>query len=98
MPRLRRAQSILELCVLFVVIFAALIAMQAYMKRGLQGRWKESVDQLGDQYDPSMTGKITHQLSGKSSTKVTMNSDGTQRADTDNSTETKKGDISGSIL
>ncbi len=93
----RKAQSILEYCLLAVVIMAALAAMQVYMKRGLQGRWKDSVDQLGDQYDPSMSGSITHKSTSQTSTVIDTNSSGSTRTDTDNSTETTKGSMQGSM-
>jgi len=51
----KRGQSTLEYAVLIVVIIAALIAMQVYLKRGLQGRLRESSDQIGDQFSPGYT-------------------------------------------
>jgi hypothetical protein len=51
----RKGQSTLEYAVLIVVIIAALIAMQVYLKRGVQGRMRESTDQIGDQYSPGYT-------------------------------------------
>ena len=50
-----RGQSTLEYAVLIVVIIAALIAMQVYLKRGLQGRVRQSSDQIGEQYSPGYT-------------------------------------------
>ncbi len=51
----KRGQSTLEYAVLIVVIIAALIAMQVYLKRGIQGRMRESSDQIGDQFSPGYT-------------------------------------------
>jgi len=51
----KRGQSTLEYAVLIVVIIAALIAMQVYLKRGLQGRLRESSDQIGEQFSPGYT-------------------------------------------
>jgi hypothetical protein len=48
----RKGQSMLEYTILFIIIVAALMTMQLYMKRGLQGRWKSTTDDLGEQYDP----------------------------------------------
>jgi len=48
-------QSTLEYAVLIVVIIAALIAMQVYLKRGIQGRMRESTDQIGEQFSPGYT-------------------------------------------
>ena len=47
-----KGQTALEYTVLLIVVMGALLTAQNYVKRGIQGRWKESVDQLGDQYDP----------------------------------------------
>ena len=49
----KKGQTFLEFAVLFVVLVAAFFAMQKYIKRGVQGKWKESVDGMGKQYDPS---------------------------------------------
>jgi uncharacterized protein (UPF0333 family) len=51
----KRGQSTLEYAVLIVVIIAALIAMQVYLKRGIQGRMRESSDQIGEQFSPGYT-------------------------------------------
>ncbi len=51
----KRGQSTLEYAVLIVVIIAALIAMQVYIKRGVQGRLRESSDQIGEQFSPGIT-------------------------------------------
>jgi Flp pilus assembly pilin Flp len=53
--RCKKGQSTLEYAVLIVVIIAALIAMQTYLKRGLQGRMRQSSDQIGDQFSPGYT-------------------------------------------
>ena len=50
-----RGQSTLEYVILVGFIVAALIAMGVYMKRGVQGRFKESTDQVGQQYSPGYT-------------------------------------------
>jgi len=50
-----KAQSSLEYVILLGFVVAALIAMGAYMKRGAQGRLRESTDQIGEQYDARNT-------------------------------------------
>lgn len=52
-----RAQSTLEYVVLIAVIAAALFAMQTYIKRGMQGRMRDSADNLGQGffYSPGAT-------------------------------------------
>lgn len=51
----KKAQTMLEYVVLVVVIMAALFSMQQYVQRGIQGRWRESLDDMGRQYDPRAT-------------------------------------------
>jgi len=51
----KKAQSAVEMGVLLIVITAALIAMQTYLKRGIQGRLRQGVDSIGEQYDPTAT-------------------------------------------
>ena len=46
----RSGQSVLEYAILLAVAVAVIIAGQIYFKRGLQGRWKDASDQLGEQF------------------------------------------------
>ncbi|MDD5019651.1 MAG: hypothetical protein PHH75_04605 [Candidatus Omnitrophica bacterium] len=48
----RRGQTIVETAVLLTLIIFAFIAMQTYLKRGLQGRLRGAIDGIGEQYDP----------------------------------------------
>jgi hypothetical protein len=41
----------LEYTILIIIIVAAFLTMQNYIKRGFQGRWKQAADGMGDQYD-----------------------------------------------
>lgn len=50
-----RGQSTLEYVILVGFVVAALIAMGVYMKRGFQGRLRESTDQIGEQYSAQNT-------------------------------------------
>jgi len=45
-----KGQTTLEVVILIGFVVAALIAMGVYMKRGIQGRLRESTDQIGEQY------------------------------------------------
>jgi uncharacterized protein (UPF0333 family) len=54
----KRGQSTLEYAVLMIVIIAALISIQTYIKRGIQGRLKSASDDIGDQYSPGNTNSI----------------------------------------
>jgi hypothetical protein len=50
-----KGQSTLEYVILIGFVVAALIAIGVYMKRGIQGRLKESSDQVGEQYSAGNT-------------------------------------------
>ncbi len=54
LPR-TNGQSTLEYAVLIAVVAAAAIGMQIYVKRGLQGRLRQSADSIGEQYAPGRT-------------------------------------------
>ncbi len=51
----KKAQSTLEYGIIIAVVVGGLIAMQVYVKRGLQGRLRESADSLGDQFSAQHT-------------------------------------------
>lgn len=66
-------QTILEYSIVTVIVVAAFITMQMYIKRGFQGRWKASVDDLGEQYDPrSVSSSLRTVLLSNSITSVTI--------------------------
>lgn len=102
MLRTLKAQSLLEYSVVLVVIIAALLSMQVYIKRGMQGRWKEAVDQVGEQYDPKTTkGSITQHMTLSARTDVSVE-EGVQngqtgyfsmRSDSQNTVETQTGTV-----
>ena len=55
-----KGQSTVEYAVLGVVVIAALLAMQVYMKRGVQGKLHDASDQVGEQFSPTAySGKFT---------------------------------------
>ncbi len=58
----KRGQSTLEYAVLVVIIIGALLSIQFYIKRGVQGRLKSAADDIGDQYSVGNTNllKTTH--------------------------------------
>ncbi len=93
----RRGQSLLEYSILIIIILGVFLAMNMYVKRGIQGRWKSSVDTLGDQYDPRVTNSlINYSITSSANTSITTQPDNngsyvTMRVDTSNSVETKAG-------
>ena len=50
-----KAQSTLEYVILFGFVAAAILAMGVYIKRGTEGKLRESADQIGDQYEAGKT-------------------------------------------
>jgi uncharacterized protein (UPF0333 family) len=63
-----RGQSTLEYVILIGFVVAALIAMGVYMKRGMQGKLRESTDQIGEQYS---AGNTTSEYTTKTSIQQT---------------------------
>ncbi len=79
-----KGQSTMEYAVLIIIIVGALLAVQVYIKRGVQGRMKSSADDIGDQFSPGNTNAIkttvTHSntqedfgVEGQGLQKTTMN-------------------------
>ncbi len=50
MLKTKSGQSVLEYAILMVIIIAALLTLQTYIKRGIQGRLQSATDDIGDQY------------------------------------------------
>ena len=55
----KRGQSTLEYAVLIVIIIGALLTIQVYIKRGVQGRLKSSADDIGDQYSDGNQNEVS---------------------------------------
>ncbi len=97
----RKAQSTMEFTVLIIIIIAAFIATQNYIKRGFQGRIKSSMDDFGEQYDPRYTNSfMNYSLVSNADTSVqiipSIDPQGnpgytTNRIDTTVSVETRQG-------
>lgn len=51
----KKGQSTLEYAVIIAVVVAALVAVQTYVKRGLQGRLRQASDDIGEQFSPGYT-------------------------------------------
>lgn len=54
-----KAQSVLEYAIVISCIAAALLVMQVYIKRGLQGKLRQAGDSFGQQYDPKNTETVS---------------------------------------
>jgi len=95
--RKRFAQSTIEFTILVMVVVGALLAGQVYFKRAIQGRWKASVDELGEElYDPRFTdADIVYRTQANARVDITTIPDGagywTMRHDQTNAIETRSG-------
>ena len=94
----RNAQSAIEYSVLLMLVIAVFLGMQQYIKRGLQGRWKDAVDDIGVQYHPiKTTGEIVHRVWTNSRTEITTervdNEINTYRWDTSNVKDQRNVDL-----
>lgn len=54
----RGGQSTLEYAILIIIIIGALLSIQVYIKRGVQGRLKSATDDIGTQFSPGNTNVI----------------------------------------
>jgi len=92
MLRKIKGQSTLEYALIVAVVVGGLLAMQIYMKRGVQGKLRESTDQIGEQFDAEKTaiirstnhtGTTTQTISGGV---TTSNTTGESRTETGSDT------------
>ena len=97
---LRRGQTALEYIILLIVIIGAFLGIQNYFKRGIQGKWKSVLDELGDQYDPrTANSKVFHTIVLDSQTNIFVTDLGngtakfTRREDFSSSEERRTGNI-----
>lgn len=87
----RRAQSTMEYFTVFSIIVLALVAMQVYLKRGMQGRLRGYAEQLtqGSAYSPGATnslGTITRDEEEQTNS-YTQNNNGNKLSITESSTQ-----------
>lgn len=88
-----KGQSTLEYALVITVIMAAMVAINIYMKRGVQGKLRESADKIGEQY---AAGKTTFTYSTTNQQTVTRDTFGLADSVTDTApnsaaTDTDKG-------
>ena len=94
----RKGQSPLEYTIFIIIVLAAFLAAGNYLKRGIQGRWRDVADGLGDQYDPRFAnGTIQHTLLSNTETRIESVAVGnlthTTRTDLGNTLELKQGSL-----
>jgi hypothetical protein len=54
----QKGQSTLEYAILIIIIIGALLSIQVYIKRGIQGRLKSATDDIGTQFSPGNTNVV----------------------------------------
>ena len=76
-----KGQSTLEYAVLIIIIIGALLTIQVYIKRGVQGRLKSAADDVGDQFSPGNTNALkTSRTHSKTKELFGVKDDGTTAA------------------
>lgn len=69
----RKGQSTLEYSLVIAVVLAGLLAMQHYMRRGVEGKLRSSTDNIGDQYEAGKTtAKVLTKVTTEGKTKETF--------------------------
>jgi Flp pilus assembly pilin Flp len=91
----KKGQNTLEYAIIIAVIVAALIAMQSYIKRGIQGKLKASTDDVGEQFSAQNTsGTYQTQLNANSSENISGGAQSTSTTTTNqNQTRTENENI-----
>lgn len=69
MLNIKRGQSVLEYAILMVIIIAALLTLQTYIKRGIQGRLKSATDDIGSQYTTADSANFIKRVTSNSYTR-----------------------------
>jgi hypothetical protein len=85
-----KGQTTLEVVILIGFVVAALIAMGVYMKRGVQGRLRDSTDQVGEQYSAGNT-TSTYITTTNMSQVETLHAGGATDTDLQHNTQKKTG-------
>ena len=69
--RKKKAQTTIEYSTLVIIAIAACLVAGVYFKRGVQGRWRTAVDEMGEQYDPRYTNTdITYSSEARTNTLI----------------------------
>jgi hypothetical protein len=63
----QKGQSTLEYAILIIIIIGALLSIQVYIKRGVQGRLKSATDDIGTQFSPGNTNVISKMITSSRS-------------------------------
>lgn len=75
----RKGQGTLEYAIIIAAVVAALLAINMYMKKAVQGKLRDTSDEIGRQFEPDkFSSTVTTQSSGQTTT--------TEFRDTENGT------------
>ena len=67
-----KGQTFIEYMAVITCVIVALLAMQHYIQRAVQGRLRSAADQIGEQYAPAkVTGEMTTTINRETHSKVT---------------------------
>ncbi len=70
--RIKRGQSTIEIVVLIIVIAAAVLTMNRYLRRTIMGRIRQEADQIGEQFSVTGVENITISQSVQARYKTTQ--------------------------
>ncbi|MCF7916268.1 MAG: hypothetical protein K9L61_00630 [Candidatus Omnitrophica bacterium] len=87
---LRKAQSTLEYAALMAVVVGALVTMQVYFKRGVEGKVRSTSDDIGTQFDLEKGGYIRQSKLEGQKVNVTVTGDSTLMDEQVGDSETKR--------
>ena len=98
LKRSKRGQSLIEYILLIIITLGVFVSISNYFKRGIQGRWKTAVDEMGDQYDPrTAVTDILHTVDSTTVTEIRIvdaqNGYWTNRVDMVNSRDARTGSM-----
>lgn len=73
----KKGQSALEFTLVLLVVIAAIVAMQIYMKRAVEGKLRSNTDSIGGQFEAENTrGSVTTSRTGKTVQRYGYDDDG----------------------
>jgi hypothetical protein len=87
----KKGQSTLEYAILILIVIVALLAMQVYLKRALQGRMRESSENIGQAYSPGYTTSSFSTTSTSSTTEEVNGGAGTSTTTLNDRTDNRQG-------
>ncbi len=94
----KKGQSTLEYGIIVAVVVAGLLAMQMYIKRGVQGKLRGAADDIGEQFSPEhTTGKRVTTTSSESKDELTGGDQPTSISDTTGRTEETSNETVGNL-